>query len=417
MKTQNFTDFLKETLETKEFKNYKKSMEEIADVYKRLSSKMPDIPVVKEIQKLPIKNLDYEKVFSSVKSLKEKDLFSKELIDKFASLDPGLYALSVFNDDPKEIEEQNLDTFFSEKNDVEYNERNIKDFKKETIRGNGKREFALIVGNGVSIPYGSETWDDTIKFLTHKVSTTCLENENAILEYFSTSRYSNAGFAISLINKFFDSDALRETLHQCLYNRFSESLLEERDDTLVSVIAQAKRKHKNIPVLTYNYDTFIEKYYNHFEKKRSNSPKYLQYYSGPEYATRWDNNIIHLHGYVSYENKNMSDEIILSMDSYFKTYLSKTDTDWCIEAQKEVLRRYRVLYVGSSMTDLFQLALINEVRAEKPSDFKCYALLCLGNLTSKDKRYIIRDFEIRGIRVIFGNSFKELPKLLKELIL
>ena len=80
------------------------------------------------------------------------------------------------------------------------------------------------------------------------------------------------------------------------------------------------------------------------------------------------------------------------------------------------LTNYVCLFVGSSMSDLFQMSLIQ--RAKKQNDnqkWNCFALMCSSNLEFKEKMQLIKFYREKGINVIFVETFNELPNKLSEL--
>lgn len=340
-------------------------------------------------------------------------IIGKKELDKAIENKPNIYkyVMQAYN-----VVEHKKADFYTKEFADEKNKNNIRQFKEDCFKDRSKPSFALILGNGVSIPYGAKTWDGLVKELTLKIKTSCLKKYSDVINYFSSSLYSNAEFSIDLINDYFEKDGFKETMWNCLYNEFGDHLFERKQPTLVSIVAKAKTKYPNIPVLTYNYDTFVEKYYGYLQDKKTKNKKYISYYSGADFANNYAQNVIHLHGYVSYTEKNMSDEIILSTKSYFDSYLSSKQNHWVIEAQKDVLRHKTVLYVGSSMTDLFQMSIINEIYQENPDNFRCYALLNLGGLDPNDQVQIMNYYYKKGIIVIFGESFGDLPILLGEVL-
>ena len=124
--------------------------------------------------------------------------------------------------------------------------------------------------------------------------------------------------------------------------------------------------------------------------------------------------IFHLHGIVFNEEGKQPQDLILSDEDYYKEYFNPTKKDRIRNAQLSLLKKKTVLFVGSSMSDFFQLSLIADTKRQNPN-WKCYALMCLKGLEKRDRRQLIAYYEKKGIFIIFGESFDELPFLLGEI--
>ena len=281
---------------------------------------------------------------------------------------------------------------------------------KSSIRNSNQQitKCSLIVGNGVSIPFGSDSWSTMVTNLIDYLNPYCIDDNNRVKKALSDSSYAITSFVKTTIEDKMDRKLYKDAIWYCLYRKFNKSIFKE--NTLVHVISDVKAKYKSIPIFTYNYDTFIER---QFYNDHHSSGLSLSYYSGSDYLSYLDTYIIHLHGYLSYAHKK-SKGIILTDREYFDTYLSKGGS-WVKDAQLYALQKYSCLFVGSSMSDLFQMSIINEAAKSNP-EWCCYALMCLDALSLKEKIHIIHFYRMRGIRLILVDSFKELPDRLRELL-
>lgn len=126
--------------------------------------------------------------------------------------------------------------------------------------------------------------------------------------------------------------------------------------------------------------------------------------------------IKHVHGLVPYKRKSHLSGVVLTQDDYYKTY--KGDT-WTVRTQKEALDG-NCLYVGSSMSDLFQMSLISNVRDQKIrkgiKNWKCFALLCFAGLSKKDIATVYNFYLKKGVYVIFTKTFEELASTYLNLV-
>lgn len=302
----------------------------------------------------------------------------------------------------------------SEDSPEKISEINEKKFKN-LFRNNNER-CALILGNGVSIPFGSDTWRDTIKNMADFLRPSLIENSEAVMDSLSNSTYAISSFVKSALFDAGLEDKYYEAIRYSIYRKYNSLMHKER--TLVKVISDAKRTYGSLPVLTYNYDTFIERQYWYDSEGAS-----LNYISGDESKHHLHDSVIHLHGYISYKKNNKND-IVLTDDEYFDTYFSKKN-DWSRKLQKEVLLKYKCLFIGSSMSDIFQMSLISEVKedfrnvnGEFKDSWNCYALLCFNNpnLGIKGKIRLLEFYQKRGVKVIFVDNHDKLPDKLKNLL-
>ena len=283
---------------------------------------------------------------------------------------------------------------------------------KSSIKNQNQQidKCALIVGNGVSIPFGSDSWSTMVANMMDYLKPFCVDDIERVMGALSDSSYSITSFVKTTIEDKINPSLYKDAIWYCIYRKFNTILYKEK--TLIKVISDAKARYRNIPIFTYNYDTFIEKQFYHDYSKHGLR---LGYYSGSNYLTEYHDNIIHLHGYLSYKLKNMKG-IILTDNEYFDTYLSKGGS-WVRDAQLYALENYSCLFVGSSMSDLFQMSIINEMfKKDDSKRWCCYALMCLSSLSLKEKIHIIHFYRMRGIRLILVDDFKQLPDKLSDLL-
>ena len=268
---------------------------------------------------------------------------------------------------------------------------------------------ALILGNGLSIPFGSDNWSSMINNMLNYLNPYFVNDCESIKETLSHSNYAISSFVKSTLFSSGLDDKYYESITYSLYRKYNNLMHDE--NTLVKVVAKAKRKYKSIPLLTYNYDTFVERQYYHDYKNP------LEYCDVSEYRTKLNKSVIHLHGYISYEHHHKKG-IVLTDDEYFKTYESGSRSQ-VVETQEFVLKNYTCLFVGSSMSDIFQMSVIDRVRKHnKEIGWKCYAILKidLDKIGLRGTIKLLEFYQKKGIQVIFTNSFDEMPNMLKDLL-
>lgn len=274
-----------------------------------------------------------------------------------------------------------------------------------------KGGLALILGNGVSIPFGSDSWGDMITNIIDYLKPYHIDNGDRVVRFLSNSSYAISSFVKStlvrdkMLQKYYDA------LYYCLYRKYNP--LMHSENSMIRAIALAKGKYSFLPIFTYNYDTFVEQ---QFSKEYSRTTgKKLGCYSGNSYSLYLHDYIIHLHGYYSYMRK-LKKDIILTDKEYFDNYLSYPEA-WSKKAQKDVLKNYRCLFVGSSMSDLFQMSLIQQTKdSDRKGKWFCFALMCFDGLSINERIQITKYYAEKGILLITTETFKEMPNVLANLL-
>lgn len=287
---------------------------------------------------------------------------------------------------------------------------NENDFKAYFNRDFGNNNCAIFVGNGASIPFGSDNWASLIRNLVDRLEPFHIEKREHVESALSNSSYALSSFVKSILLREESETKYIDALRFCIYRKYNDLMHNQK--SLVKVIASAKERYQFLPILTYNYDTFIERQYG------MQTNKSLRFYSNDYVSHSIEDvaykNVIHLHGYISY-TENRSRGVILTDEDYFNAYLN--ESSWVYRTQIQVLRRYNCLFVGSSMSDLFQMSLIQKARdGDQDGKWNCFALMCLKNLEFNEKMKIMKYYREKGIRIIFVDKFEDLPGKLADLL-
>lgn len=285
------------------------------------------------------------------------------------------------------------------------------DFKAYLNSNNrDKCNCALIVGNGASIPFGSDSWSDMIDNLSKYLEPFFVENSQKVKNALSNSSYAISSFVKNTLERNGLRDKYIDAIYYCIYRRYN-ALMHDRP-SMIKALTRAKIKFPALPLLTYNYDTFIEMQYKHETGNDliCSSSDYYDYDIG--FFPR--DNVIHLHGYLNYLNReNLG--LVLTDEEYFDAYLNNSRS-WAYKTQISALRKYKCLFVDSSMSDLFQMSVISKARRGKGDDkWNCFALMCLKDLSLREKMEIIKYYLEKGIKIIFVTSFEDLPIKLSNL--
>lgn len=274
---------------------------------------------------------------------------------------------------------------------------------------------ALFVGNGVSIPFGSDTWQILSEHIFDYMHPFYIDQTDAVKTMIGGSNYA----ITSLTNDILEKEKFDELLWFCIYRKYDKSVMH-LDSTIIRSITEIKHTNPNLPILTYNYDEFLE---NDFAVKYP-SFKIESVLDKASYKKKGEPKITHIHGIVRCNKgtAKYAKKLVLTDDDYYKAY---SNSSWVKRIQKEHLLNNICLFVGSSMSDFYQMSLINEVRSRSllkvnktnnKEIWKCFAILCLKGLTAKDKLSVINYYLHKGIYLIFVDDFSKIPGKLMSLL-
>lgn len=285
--------------------------------------------------------------------------------------------------------------------DINFNDykSKIKTFKKYP---------AIILGNGISIPFGSDPWSKVIDTLFDYLNPLYIDNLSMVKKAIGDSNY----FAASMSKMTISSSKYNEALKSCIYRKYEKRM--HTSDTLIRSVVNAKTKYIDMPLLTYNYDTFLEDDYN-----LVNSLKMNAVYNEKTDKMTIEPKIKHVHGFCKNTKTATPKNIVLTDEEYFNEY--KNGKSWVVSAQKDALENFLCLYVGSSMSDLFQMSIINDVKKEKSKKsnqngvWYCYALMCLKDLSHKDILTINNYYLQKSVKLIFVKDYSDLATKLDDL--
>lgn len=290
---------------------------------------------------------------------------------------------------------------------------NERDFKN---RIENKRNPAIFVGNGVSISFGSDPWNKLSSNIFDYLCPFYIDDPENVRSAIGSSNYSTTFIAKSTLSK----DLYKNALIHGIYRKYDYHVMHT-SETFLHSVAEAKYRHQDMPFITYNYDYFIENdlkiYHPELAFKSCSNGQDDSKFSEPK--------IIHIHGKIKDRISSIND-IILTDDEYYEAYnynIFNSNYSWVVRKQKEILENYTCLFVGSSMSDVFQIGLIQDLRKEinkkedgNSSYWKCFALMCSKNMSDKDLLLVHNYFTFKGIYAIFCKKFEDLPIKLIELM-
>lgn len=331
-----------------------------------------------------------DQYISTLLKFKNKNLFKPLNSDKEKR--NALYSIG---------KESKTETVFplTEETPVNISKQNEETFK--TYFKDPSQSVAIILGNGVSIPFGSDSWSDTINNMVDFLRPQFISDTNKVQNALANSSFLLSSFVKTTLENKISLNNYYDALKYCVYRKYNEQLLKK--ESLISTLARVKNKYINIPIATYNYDLFFEKAMEYLFGK-----KLTPIADGR--AINYNTEILHLHGYLPM-GKHYGKNIILTDQDYVSVYF-KGKNSWVVDEQKKLLGQHKTLFIGSSMTDIFQMSIINDVLKEKGKSWGCYALLCLGGLNLNEKIVIMEYYSKKSINIIYVDNYDELiPKI------
>ena len=264
---------------------------------------------------------------------------------------------------------------------------------------------AIFIGNGVSRHFGSDSWDVLSDSLFDYLEPKYIDDKKTVKKAIGGTTYSTTSMTSFLIK----TTKYYEALYYSLYKKYEDNM--HIDGTSIRNIVKAKMKYQNMPLITYNYDDFLETDYEKTAFKKMNSVS-----SSNGLKKKTEPRIIHVHGFYPQKSKRKP-KIVLTQEEYFDKYRR---SNWVSSVQKKVLSNCTCLFVGSSMSDLYQMSIIHEVNKKHYSQeakysWKCFAILCLKDMTVKDIISIYQYYWHKGVNVIAVDGFDKIPDKIKTL--
>lgn len=323
--------------------------------------------------------------------------FIRKLTDRFQyeALANNIYGLLEKKKGPLSLEPSLSDSQIRDKSDKNRNEF------REYLTHADNTHVSLILGNGVSIDYGASSWDSLVDGIADYLHPYYSDDVEQLVKYLGENKMATAEVASQTIN----STKYMDVLYSKIYGKYEDSMIKR--STLLSAVADIVCSHWQIEVATYNYDIFLEMVLQSKYGVQTISP-----YNGRcKQAAPGKRTVFHLHGLLDYTPRNLhhfGKGILLTQSDYYRTYGGASS--WCVKKQKAMLKNNAVLFVGSSMTDIFQMSLVKEYGSGN-----VFALLADKELTNDNKSLVFKYYARMGVKVILSTSFKELPFDLTDL--
>ena len=278
---------------------------------------------------------------------------------------------------------------------------NISYFKNLVKEG---KSISIITGNGVSIPFGSESWNELSNNLLNQLKPRFIESSEEVQNFFGNLSFFTTDFSYDTLCMKTEENLYWRTLKYSIYRRFTDSIY--RENTAIKSISNVKLAlGDRVKLFTYNYDTFLEGQYTH-----DNTPKTLKPVLEPGDV---ENEVIHLHGIFN-QSDYKGEGIVLTRSKYFEIY-SDSKKSKALNLFIDSLQNNVCLFIGSSMTDMFQMMIIDKACKSHRGKSLIYALLPVDQLKEGAKETIYQYFLKKNIIIIPFKDFGDLPRTILEL--
>lgn len=284
-----------------------------------------------------------------------------------------------------------------------YNSRYIGEIKEKLK----KQNINLFLGTGISLDFGADSWNKLSDNLVDYLNLVYINNVNNVKNIIGNNNYSNT----LLVKKIFPN--YEKALYNCIYKKYTGI---HPDNNTMRAVTTFLYKYPNTNVITYNYDEFLEKDIN----MKFKDFKAISRYEGGKYppltnktfSDEFPKNIEinHVHGFVPYRenqwNTIMKKSIILNQLDYFGLYRSRAN--WGYKIQYESLKKGVSVFVGSSLSDIFLVKILNDTKKIG----KKYAFMYGGGITAKDKYNVIKYFKELNVDIIWCDDFNKIHAFL-----
>jgi len=220
----------------------------------------------------------------------------------------------------------------------------IKSLKEEFLKEN----LVLVLGAGISVPFGVPTWDILLQRLMVFTIEKDEKSSNILAKLFNEVFSPNPIIAGRYLQNYFqdNNSSFENAVRQVLYSSIAKGTKSKLMDEIVNFcVAPGKSPNLN-SILTYNFDDLLEK---NIKQIGIDVPHKSIFGIGMEFK-KGELPIYHIHGFLP-ENGELTNQnsITLGETIYHKQY---TDIySWNNIVQINKFRENSCVFIGSSLTD------------------------------------------------------------------
>lgn len=334
-------------------------------------------------------------------------VFAKEILDQWISSYPISYIQSqtinrLFNH--AQIDKIKITDFLNNNKQV------IDNLNMDIKKGN----LSIALGAGVSYEFGAPSWKKLIKSFEAEIDNLLAKNLN---ENLKSKVGSTELIHAQLYKDILNEDKYFSTIYSSLYSNYlnkkqKHNISKNKTLYLVARLINRYSKFKDLKIISYNYDDFLEQclekyFHNNINFEIIYEDKGISGLSVPIY---------HVHGFLPFNSchsiKKYSESIKLTEDDYY--YLYNNPYSWQIVSQLDVFRNSNCLFIGCSLTDpnirrLLKLSIDSKKRH--------YAIMSIEKLQIFELIVIEKYFQSMGVNIIWINNHnhKNYKKILNNI--
>lgn len=279
--------------------------------------------------------------------------------------------------------------------------------------------LGIVLGAGVSIEQGAKSWNDLLSDMKLEVNKSGLsDNPDNLAAKVGGSSLTTAQLCRDVYNS--EPDFLWK-VHESLYPHKNFSI--DRNSELASV-ARLSDRCKNLRhfrILTYNFDDYLERYLdNEYVQYSVLDSQKDEYFKGKSKTETYELNgipsndfcIYHVHGLLKQAPNKSSLRGTICLTEADYNLLYNQPYSWPIISQMSFFRENICLFVGCSLVDPNIRRLLELAKIENHWH---YAIIQKDTLSNKDLAQATAHFCRLGVRIIWINSFSEIPGILDQI--
>lgn len=288
------------------------------------------------------------------------------------------------------------------------------------------KSMALVLGAGVSVDQGAETWNGMLEKFRENIRTErLLDDPEAVFQKVGGTSLTTAQMCRDIWH---DEETFVWQIHKSLYGQ-AHPLSDTTELGEIAQLAEKCQSDRNFRILTYNYDDFLERYLDQrgvpccslftTKTRYSNGQNSMDFYSmngEPDQNLK----IYHVHGFLpkvrvkSEMDKLHQRSICLTEADYHMLY--NQPYSWPIASQLSFFRENVCLFIGCSLSDPNIRRLLELTACDPP---RHYAILPRSDgaepLSGKDLLQVSAHFSRIGVNVLWVRDFAEVRTLLHNL--
>lgn len=259
-----------------------------------------------------------------------------------------------------------------------------------------ERKLTLVLGAGISTPFGLPNWSQLLTNLIPKGKSPDLTGLSAplIASKIKVSYYDN------------DDASFAKAVKESIYKNFELSPLKLSNIPLLSAISASimnLAKQGTAHVINFNFDNLLEIYlkYHGFSVDA--------YDQADSWASGNQVSIYHLHGYLPYDSSNNSPNIVFDQTSFTEVVSSQWN-----KKITQITGSHFPVFIGISGTDTHLHDLLRKIKADHPSR-KTYNLPYNGIRFCRENDNVADILQTQmGIYSIKVKDYDDIPKILMK---